>query len=103
MHQHHSKTKAVPTEGKSQSQNVILSCQVEDCKFQRVHKKLTILNLQDSEISQILEDVSKGDLFKQYHKGPIKSNHTRKSFFRESFNYVEATKISLGADEAVRE
>lgn len=34
VHRHHSKTKAVPTEGKSQSQNVILSCQVEDCKFQ---------------------------------------------------------------------
>ncbi len=69
----------------------------------KVHEKLTILNLQDSEISQILEDVSKEDLFKKCHEGPMKSDHTRKSFFKKSFNYVESTKIYLGADEAGRE
>lgn len=69
----------------------------------KVHEKLTKLNLQDSEISQILEDVSKEDLFKECHEGPMKSNQTRKSFFKKSFNYVEPTKVYLGADEAGRE
>ncbi|KAL1268698.1 hypothetical protein QQF64_034061 [Cirrhinus molitorella] len=69
----------------------------------KIHDKLAILNLQDSEISQILEDVSKEDLFKECHKGPMKSDHTRKSFFKKTFNYIEPTKIYLGADEAGRE
>lgn len=68
-----------------------------------VYEKLTMLNLQDSKISQILEDVSKKDLFKECHEGPMNSNQTRKSFFNKSFNYIEPTKISLGADEAGRE
>ena len=44
------------------------------CVLSKVHEKLTVLNLQDNEISQILDDVSKEDLFKDRHKGPMRSD-----------------------------
>ncbi|KAI7801292.1 hypothetical protein IRJ41_003851 [Triplophysa rosa] len=57
----------------------------------------------ESDISQILEDVSKEDLFKECHEGPMKSDQTRKTFFKKSFSYVEPTQLYLGADAAGRE
>lgn len=69
----------------------------------KVHEKLTMLNLQDNEISQILDDVSKEDLLKACHEGPLRSDQMRKSFFEKSFSYVEPTQIYLGADAAGRE
>lgn len=47
----------------------------------KVSEKLTMLNLQHNEISQILDDVSKEDLFKECQEGPMRSDQTRKLFF----------------------
>ena len=69
----------------------------------KVHEKLTMMNLQDNEISQILDEVSKEDIFKVCHEGPLRSDKTRKHFFKETFSYVEPTPIYLGADAAGRE
>lgn len=69
----------------------------------KVNEKLTLQNLPESDISQILEDVSKEDLFKECHEGPMKSDQTRKTFFKKSFSYVEPTQLYLGADAAGRE
>lgn len=51
MYRHHGKARMVPTKSRFQPQNVILTCQIEDCKFQSTvfsslcaHLKCHIIN-----------------------------------------------------------
>lgn len=66
----------------------------------KLREKITTLNLPNTEINQLLNDVFKDDIFKQCHEGPLRSDQTRKTFFKKTFNYVEPTQIYLDFDAA---
>lgn len=73
------------------------------CVLSKLHEKLSTLKLQDSEISEIIDEVSQEDLFKACNEGALRSDKTRKSYFKKTFSYVEPTQIYLGSDATGKE
>lgn len=66
----------------------------------KIRERMATLNIPETDITQLLNDVSKDDIFKQCHEGPLRSDQTRKTFFKKTFNYVEPMQIYLGFDAA---
>jgi hypothetical protein len=65
-----------------------------------LHDKLSNAGIDDHEIDKIIYDLSKEDLMKTYNNGLLRSDATRKTFFKTQFNYVEPVPVYLGEDAA---
>ncbi|XP_064641941.1 uncharacterized protein LOC135496511 [Lineus longissimus] len=53
----------------------------------------------DEKIGYIVEDVFKSDFFEIVHDGTLRSNYTRKKYYKESFDYVIPVSVGLGRDK----
>lgn len=51
----------------------------------------------------IIQNLSKEDVFTIYNKGILRSDKTRRTFYKQYFDYVEPTQIYLGSDAAGKE
>lgn len=51
----------------------------------KIRERMATLNIPETDITQLLNDVSKDDIFKQCHEGPLRSDQTRKTFFKKNF------------------
>lgn len=63
------------------------------CLMSKLREKLFQLNLLDSDVNEILSDIAETDLFKTCHDGPLRSDQTRKQFFKKTFSYVEPSDL----------
>ena len=64
--------------------------------------KLSSAGLEKCVISQILEDMECKNLFTAAHKkvtGPLRSNFTRKEYYKHNMSYVEPVAMKLGTDD----
>jgi len=69
----------------------------------RMHEELTKLNVPESDIKRLLDDLSKDNLLKMCNEGVFRTDQTRKTFFKSRFNYVEPVKTYLGIDATGKE
>lgn len=71
--------------------------------YGKLKSKLSELNMSQTEIGRIIDELSKEDLFSLYREGILRSDKTRKTFYKQHFDYVEPTQIYLGTDGAGKE
>ncbi len=71
--------------------------------FDKLKGKLLELNIPQTKIDQIIHSLSKEDLFTLYNEGPLRSDKTRKTFYKQHFEYTEPKQIYLGTDTAGKE
>ena len=64
----------------------------------KLKEKLTALDIQENHVSNLLKEISADDLFSACNTGILRSDKTRKSFFKSHFGYVEPVEIYLGQD-----
>ncbi|KAK0153029.1 hypothetical protein N1851_005294 [Merluccius polli] len=69
----------------------------------RMHEELTKLNVPESDIKRLLDDLSKENLLKMCNEGVFRTDQTRKTCFKSRFNYVEPVKTYLGIDAKGKE
>ena len=78
---------------KNSSKFMILDCRM---LFSELHNKLSAAGICDTEVEQIINDISKEDLMKTCNNGLLRSDATRKTFFlRTNFNYVNPVHCTL--------
>lgn len=68
----------------------------------KFREKLSLLNISDADSKHLVEEMSKADLL-HASNSVLRSDQTRKSFFKTHFNFVEPVQIYLGQDEADRD
>lgn len=71
--------------------------------FDKLKGKLSELDIPQTEIEMIIQNLSKEDVFTIYNKGILRSDKTRRTFYKQYFDYVEPTQIYLGSDAAGKE
>lgn len=71
--------------------------------FDKLRGKLLELGISEMQIDRIINDLSSDDLITQYNKGPLRSDKTRKTFFKQHFDYTEPRQLYLGTDAVGRE
>ena len=59
-------------------------------------------NISSVDIDQLLFDLQSNDYLKQCNAGVLRSQQSRKSFYKTHFSYVEPTEVYLGGDETGR-
>lgn len=67
--------------------------------FGKLRDKLVALNVGDVDVKRLIEELSKEDLLHACNSGILRSDQTRKTFFKSHFNFVEPVEIYLGEDE----
>lgn len=71
--------------------------------YGKLKNKLSELNMSQTEIERIVDELSKEDLFSLYSEEILRSDNTRKTFYKQHFYYVETTHMYLGTDGAGEE
>jgi len=59
-------------------------------------KLLSSSDIPSCDIDKLIDELVKQDLSTLYNEGQLKSDKTRKHFFKQKFNFVEAKQIYLG-------
>lgn len=70
--------------------------------FNILNEKLKVLGIPEVTVSNIIEEINGGDLFKLHNRGVLSSDIKRKGAFK-NFNYVEPVPLLLGVDENGKE
>ena len=65
----------------------------------KLQEKLTALGVADTDVSQLVSDLSREDFLVACNTGPLRSDQTRKTFFQTRFSFVAPVEIYLGVDE----
>jgi hypothetical protein len=63
-------------------------------------KKLLALDVSADVVDQVLGEFNRIDILKQCNEGILRSDASRKSFYKSNFCYVEPVELYLGQDEA---
>lgn len=66
--------------------------------YEKIEEKLTELDIPKDCIHKIIAELEKEDLLTIHNEGVLRSDKTRKTFFKENFNYVPPNQIYLGTD-----
>lgn len=69
----------------------------------KLQEKLVSLDVPEAMIKMVLDDLKAEDLFTLCNSHTLRSDQRRKSFFKNSFHYVEPVPIRLGQNEAGKE
>ncbi|XP_070398196.1 uncharacterized protein [Nothobranchius furzeri] len=64
----------------------------------KLFDKLTAFDIPEASINNIIQELSQNDFLTQFNKGVLRSDKTRKTFFKENFSYIEPPQIYLGCD-----
>lgn len=56
--------------------------------YEKIEEKLTELDIPKDCIHKIIAELEKEDLLTIHNEGVLRSDKTRKTFFKENFNYV---------------
>lgn len=62
-------------------------------------QKLKVHGIPEATISNIIDEMNRGDLLKLYNRGVLSTDVKRKGALKKSFNYVEPLPLFLGNDE----
>lgn len=65
--------------------------------------KLTLLGLTKDDINTVIDTMKSEDLHRACNTHALKSDHKRKTFFKNNFSYVEPESICLGKNESGNE
>ncbi|XP_062865601.1 uncharacterized protein LOC134328435 [Trichomycterus rosablanca] len=68
--------------------------------FEKVEQKLTALNIPKDEIQNIVKELEQEDLLTIHNKGALRSDRTRKTYFKEKCDYVAPAQMYLGTDKS---
>lgn len=68
--------------------------------YEKLKCKLSRLNIPPTERESIIHELSKEDLLTVYSEGVLRSDKTRKTFYKQHFDYIEPTQMYLGTDAA---
>lgn len=71
--------------------------------FEKVEQKLTGLNIPKEEIQTIVKELDQDDLLTIHNEGALRSDRTRKTYFKETFDYVAPAQMYLGTDNSGKE
>lgn len=66
-------------------------------------KLLSSSDIPSCDIDKLIDELVTQDLLTLYNEGQLKSDKTRKHFFKQKFNFVEPKQIYLGTDTAGKE
>ena len=66
--------------------------------FGKLQDKLAIYNIPESDVKNLLTELSREDLLHACNSGVLRSDQTRKTFFKTQFHYVEPVQMYLGQD-----
>ena len=66
--------------------------------FGRLHRSLTSLNVCDVDIKYLIDELSKEDLLRVCNTSVLRSDQTRKTFFKSHYCFVEPVQVHLGQD-----
>ena len=70
--------------------------------FSTLRQKLVSLDVQDCDVKKLLGELSQEDLLRACNTGALRSDKSRKSFFKSHFNFVEPVELYLGTDDNSR-
>lgn len=70
----------------------------DQCFF-KLKEKLSVFHLDDGVSSSIIEELRASDLWTACHGGPLRTDQTRKTFFKSQFNFIYPQPIYLAVDE----
>ncbi|KAL7396912.1 hypothetical protein ABVT39_013489 [Epinephelus coioides] len=71
--------------------------------LKKVEERLKGLNITYDEIQKIVTGLEQEDLLTIYNKGILRSDRTRKTYFKEKFEYVAPVQMYLGTDKTGKE
>lgn len=69
----------------------------------KLKEKLVALGVPEADISTVIDVLKTEDLLRACNTETLKTDHRRKTMFKNSFNYVEPVPICLGQNEAGKE
>ncbi|XP_013879329.1 uncharacterized protein LOC106528650 isoform X2 [Austrofundulus limnaeus] len=72
-------------------------------QMNKLHEKLILLGVPERDVKKVIDEVKDNDLFQSCNTHKLKTDHKRKTVFKESFNYIEPHPICLGNNEAGKE
>jgi hypothetical protein len=62
-------------------------------------EKLRLLGIEQDKVDEVALEFMQNDLFNKFTKGPLRSDKSRKAFYKSNFSYVEPREIFLGEDD----
>ena len=68
--------------------------------FSKLQENLADLNIPESDVQNLIKELSKQDLLSTFNTGVLRSDQSRTTFFQREFDYVEPVEIYLGQDNA---
>lgn len=72
-------------------------------QMNKLHEKLISLGVPERDVNKVIDEVKDNDLFRSCNTHKLKTDHKRKTVFKENFNYIEPYPICLGNNEAGKE
>lgn len=66
--------------------------------FHSLRDELMKLNISVTDINNIIGNLNKTNLLRLYNEGVFRSDATRKTYFKNNFNYVPPKQVYLGKD-----
>ena len=67
--------------------------------FHGLKTKLTAENNDSEKADSIIKEAAKQNLFSRCHEGFLRSNHSRKAYYKECFSFVKPVQLHLGTNQ----
>ena len=74
----------------------------QSLQFQQLSAVLSRFNVSVPDIESIVSDLRESDIFHVHHEGPLRSDFSRQTFFKQRFNLVSPISLYLGQDRCDR-